>query len=196
MKGLLQKDPLPRYSKTWDLIIVLKVLKKWWPLSTLSLLQLTMRTAMLLSLCSGKKGQNLHLLDLNYMARKGNYIRFDWRVPVKNYCKARDVKLQTIEFLEYPYDQRLCPVFTLVRYLKVTKELRMAPRLFLISMKPYRRKCTCIRFDLRVPIKNYGKTADVKLQTIEFLEYPYDQRLCPVYTLVKSQSHKGSWDVS
>ncbi len=63
MKGLLQKDPpLPRYSKTWDLNIVLKFLKKWWPLSTLSLLQLIMRTGMLLSLCSGKRGQNLHLL--------------------------------------------------------------------------------------------------------------------------------------
>ncbi len=56
-QNLLQKDPpLPRYSKTWDLNIVLRFWEKWWPLSTLNLLQLTMRTAMLLSLCSGKRG--------------------------------------------------------------------------------------------------------------------------------------------
>ena len=30
-------------------------------------------------------------------------------------------------------------VYTLVRFIKVTMELRMSPRLFLISMKPYRR---------------------------------------------------------
>ena len=73
------------------------------------------------------------------MARKGTCIRFDLRVPVKNYGKAADVKLQTIEFLEYPYDLRLCTVYTLVRCIKVTRDLRMSPRFFLISMKPHRR---------------------------------------------------------
>ncbi len=94
---------------------------------------------MLLGLCPGKRGQNLHLSNFNYMVRKGTCIRFDLRFPVKNYGKAADVKLQTIEFLEYPYDQSLCPVYTLARYLKVTSNLRMSPRLFLISMKLYRR---------------------------------------------------------
>ncbi len=60
MKGFLQKDPpLPRYSKTWDLNIVLKFLKKLWPLSTLNLFQLTMRTAMLLSRMFWAKGSEL-----------------------------------------------------------------------------------------------------------------------------------------
>ncbi len=53
---------------------------------------------MLLSLCSGKRGQNLHLLDLNYMVTKSTCVRFALRVPVKNYGKAADVKVQTIDF--------------------------------------------------------------------------------------------------
>ncbi len=41
MKGLLQKDPpLPRYSKNWDLNIVLRYLQKMWPLSTLNIFEL------------------------------------------------------------------------------------------------------------------------------------------------------------
>ncbi len=163
MKGLLQKDPpLPRYSKTWDLNIVLRYLKKLWPLSSLNLFQLTMRLAMLLSLCSGKRGQNLHLLDLNFMVRQGDRVKFDLRVPVKNYGKASDVKLQTIEFMEYPHDKELCPVTTLNRYLEVTKPLRMSPKLFLISMKPYRRasRATIARW-VKTVMENAGVDTSV-----------------------------------
>ncbi len=99
-----------------------------------------MRLAMLLSLCSGKRGQNLHLLDLNYLVYRGNVRHFDIRVPVKNYGSAGDITLQSvISFYEYPYDERLCPVKTLDRYIKVTRQLRMSPRLFLISIKPHTR---------------------------------------------------------
>ncbi len=62
---------------------------------------------------------------------------FHIRVPVKDCGSAGDVNLQSVDFYEYPYDERLCPVATLDRYIKVTKQLRMIPRLFLISIKPH-----------------------------------------------------------
>ncbi len=47
------------------------------------------------------------------------------RVLVKNCGKAEDVNLQSVDFYEYDfYDEALCPVFTVERYIKVTKELR------------------------------------------------------------------------
>ncbi len=49
--------------------------------------------------------------------------------------KAEDLNLQFLDF----FDEVLCPVITLERYIKVTKELCMSSRLFLFSMKPYRR---------------------------------------------------------
>ncbi len=90
-----------------------------------------------ISLCSGKRGQNLHLLDLNYLVCRGNVTLFDIRVPVKNYGSAGDVNLQSVDLYEYPYDERLCPVVTLYRYIKVIRDLRMSPRLFLISIEPH-----------------------------------------------------------
>ncbi len=32
-------------------------------------------------------------------------------------------------------------------------------------------KGTCIHFDLRVPVKNFGKAADINLQTIIFMNF-------------------------
>ncbi len=46
---------------------------------------------MLLSLCFGKRGQNFHLLDLNFKVRKGTCVHFDMTVLFKNYGKAADV---------------------------------------------------------------------------------------------------------
>ncbi len=55
------------------------------------------------------------------------------------YGKAGDVAFQSVDFDDYPYDEALCHVVTLERYIRVTKEIRMSPRLFLVSMKSYRR---------------------------------------------------------
>ena len=56
---------------------------------------------------------------------------FDIRVPIKNYDKAGDINLQSVDSFECPYDEAFCPMVTLERYIKVTRELRMSPRLVL-----------------------------------------------------------------
>ncbi len=58
MKGIIGlKPPMPKYPQTWDLDIMLKYLKSkhMWPLSTLNLLNLGKRLAMMLSLITGKR---------------------------------------------------------------------------------------------------------------------------------------------
>ncbi len=80
-----------------------------------------------------QRGKILHFLDLNCMVRKDDCTSFDLRVPVKNYGKAAYVNFQTIEFLEYPYDQSLCPVYTLTRYIKSQRNLGCVLCCFLLA---------------------------------------------------------------
>ncbi len=120
-----------------------------------------------------QRGQNLHLLDLNYMVCRGNVRHFDIRVPVKNFANAGDISLQSVDFYEYPYDERLCPVKTLDRYIKVTKQLRMSPRLFLISIKPHTRAS-------RATISRWIKTV-MELSGIDITVYkPHSTRSASV----------------
>ena len=53
LKSFEKKRPtVPRYSVTWDVNKVLNFLKTWHPLNTLTLKQLTLKTCMLIALCS------------------------------------------------------------------------------------------------------------------------------------------------
>ncbi len=139
MRGIMNKNPpMPKLTATWDLDIVLKFFRrKWWPLSTLSLLQLTQRCAMLLSLTTGRRGQNLHLMDLQYSVQRGMVFHFDLRVPVKNYSEQQDHHLlQVMDIVDWPADRRVCPVTTLCEYIRRTKPLRRRSKftkLFLIT---------------------------------------------------------------
>ncbi len=146
MRGAMnKKPPLPRYTKTWDLNIMLDYLKskQMWdpthsnPLNHLSLLQLTRRLVILLALTSGKRGQNLHLLDIDFLVIRGNVATFDIRVPVKNYSKVGDISLQTMSIKAYPPNRALCPLFTLTTYLNRTRLLRQSQKLLVISKKPH-----------------------------------------------------------
>ncbi len=140
MKGFLnKKPPLPRYTATWDINIVLDYLKskKQFPLSQLSLKELGERLAILLAITTGKRGQNLNLLDTNFMVQRGDTYRFDIRVPVKNYRDQSDVLLQQLEIKPYPPNPKLCPVKTLEAYLARTEKIRKSSALFVISKEPY-----------------------------------------------------------
>lgn len=139
-----KKPPLPRYCQTWDLDQVLDYLKSddMWPLKKLSLIDLGRRLAMLLSLTSGKRGQNLHLMSTDFMVVKGGTVRFDIRVPVKNFAGSEDVLLQQMVVRRYPPLDKLCPLTTLVAYLKRTEIIRgNEKRLFLSSKKPHGPVC-------------------------------------------------------
>ena len=137
MKGIIGlKPPMPMYPQTWDLDVMLKYLrsKHMWPLSKLNLLMLGKRLAMMLSLITGKRGQNVHLLDTHYMVIQGDTkATFDLRVPVKNYRVSGDVTLQTVEIRRYLPNDKLCALTTLKEYLRRTEPLRSDGPLFIVS---------------------------------------------------------------
>ena len=63
MKGILHlRPPQPRYTKTWNVNKVLSYLKSLGPNDSLSLKQLTLKTAALLTILGGRRIHTLHML--------------------------------------------------------------------------------------------------------------------------------------
>ena len=58
-----ERPPKPRYFETWDVSIVLKMLKAWGQNEVLDLKQLSLKLTMLLALTSLHKGMELHILN-------------------------------------------------------------------------------------------------------------------------------------
>lgn len=61
------RPPEPRYSFTWDVTVLLRLLKSWFPLSALDLKQLTLKTAALVALVSAHRSQTLSALSIEFM---------------------------------------------------------------------------------------------------------------------------------
>lgn len=63
-KGVFRnRPPTPRYTQTWDIGQVLTYLKNLGPTDSLDLKTLTLKTVMLLALCSAQRCQTIHLLN-------------------------------------------------------------------------------------------------------------------------------------
>ena len=66
IKGIYNiKPPLPKYSSTWDVDIVLRFLSNWMPLSDSTLKELTLKAVTLVALVSGNRAQSIHQMKLN-----------------------------------------------------------------------------------------------------------------------------------
>ena len=61
LQGAFNHRPfLPRNNVTWDVSIVLHHLQQLWPISNLSLKDLTIKCVMLLALTTGQRAQSIH----------------------------------------------------------------------------------------------------------------------------------------
>lgn len=61
LQGAFNRRPfLPRNNVTWDVSIVLRYLQQLWPISNLSLKDLTIKYVMLLALTTGQRAQSIH----------------------------------------------------------------------------------------------------------------------------------------
>ncbi|XP_068742268.1 uncharacterized protein [Montipora capricornis] len=65
LKGIYNlRPPLPRYSSTWDVSVLTQYLGTLFPLNSLSLKQLTLKTVSLCALCSAGRSQTLGALSI------------------------------------------------------------------------------------------------------------------------------------
>lgn len=137
MKGIFQIKPaLPKTGCTWNTEVVLKYLSSLFPLSSLTLLQLSGKLAVLLALTTGQRCQTLFYLDVNNIEMCSEYVKF----RIGDLLKQSRPKYHLSElYIEaYPLNVNLCVVKTLQEYLLRTEKLRGdVTQLFIKAQKPY-----------------------------------------------------------
>ena len=139
-KGVFnQCPPTPRYTSVWDPYDVLSVLKSkpWTPAHKLTLLQLSMKTALLMLLSSLNRPQLLISLEINNMKETGSSITFS--IPNLKLKQGRPgYKPELVKFKAYP-DKRWCVCHYFLQYLQRTATLRgNAQQLFITAKKPHK----------------------------------------------------------
>ncbi|KAI8437235.1 hypothetical protein MSG28_010551 [Choristoneura fumiferana] len=139
-KGVYKLRPcIPRYSSTWDPATVLSYLKHWFPLETLDLRKLTLKSAMLLALTTGQRVQTLSLIKFNNIIHREEGIDIILTDIQKTSAPGRFMNKLSLPFFINNPD--ICPAKTLLQYLKVTNGLRRnsnCVRLFLTVKSPHK----------------------------------------------------------
>ena len=135
MRGVYQKRPQLQKTMTWDTVQVLEFWKNVSPAKKITMMELTIKTALLLVLAMCQRQQALHLMDVRNIDIKYDRLKVRFGDPLKMTCPNFHQKEITI--LSYPPDKRLCPVNYYKRYLKRTNKYRNHNNVFLITQRPY-----------------------------------------------------------
>ena len=140
MKGVYNlRPPVPKYIDTWDVTVLLKVLRRMSPVSKLSLRDLTLKTVTLVAILLAARAQTITLLNLNNMTRrKAKYCFAVGAAELKQSRPGYTPPL--IELKAYAVDRALCVYRALDEYLARTEGLRGSETsLFISYVKPYKK---------------------------------------------------------
>ena len=126
LKGIFQtKPPLRRYSKTWDVSVVLHYLQGLWPVGTLNIKELTLKLVTLILLVSGQRGQTIHLLNISNVRVSADSYTFLFSRLLQQTRPCFPNPTVTLTALR---DSRLCVVTTLKEYIsrnRIAKRIRI-----------------------------------------------------------------------
>lgn len=139
MRGVfLSKPTFPKTSFTWDVERLLHFLNKWSPPKTLSLSQLTCKTASLLLILSGQRGQSIHSLLVSDVECNDTHVIVRYSGLLKTSRPGSHMPETVLP--AYP-EIGLCVVRTCAEYMKRTKSLRASDckAFFLTCQRPHRR---------------------------------------------------------
>lgn len=118
LRGIrLQRPPGPRYSRLWDVALVLQFLRDWPTNTSLSLRQLSAKLTLLLCLVSFRRVSDVRAFDVDAFSVSPEGVTF--RVSRRTKSNSTSVF--------YPFfasEPQLCVVSTLTRYVEVTSALR------------------------------------------------------------------------
>ena len=116
MRGIFHLRPSqPRYTKKWDVNKVLFYLKSLGPNDSLSLKQLTFKTAALLTILAGRRIHTLHMLSVVHMDQSPDKVIFHIIGLTK--CSRPTRPIQPTVYRAYVEDELLCPVKCIYAYL-------------------------------------------------------------------------------
>ena len=138
MKGVFEsRRPKPKYTKIWDVGVVLKHLSTLYPYDKLALKDLTYKVLMLILLVSSQRGQTVHSLDLKHLCVEEDKYIFDIDEHMKT-SSPRNPNTR-IEIARYEPDVSICPFTCLKAYINSTKVLRKdETKLFVSYVRPHK----------------------------------------------------------
>ena len=138
MKGFFNTRPsLPRYAVMWDVNILLSFLRDMPPNELLSLKELNMKLASLLTVLLGQRVQTVTSLDIFYMNVSSVGLEIVFSSILKTSREGHHLP-KTV--LPRWGEQALCPVSLFDFYLKRTAKIRAEERqLFITSVEPHRK---------------------------------------------------------
>ncbi|XP_055510073.1 uncharacterized protein LOC129708389 [Leucoraja erinacea] len=142
MRGIFNANPpKTRYSKIWEVGVVLNMLRSWSPITALSLQELTTKMVMLMALVTAQRVQSLSKLSLDSLIISPEKLVFVIQDLIKQNRPGSSG--QVFEFMVYPYDERLCIARHIQLYIEYTKSIRGQRMVLLISYKkPHKRVTT------------------------------------------------------
>lgn len=135
-----RRPPTTRYHSTWDVDVVLALLRTWVPVRKLSLKTLSHKLAMLMLLTSCQRVQTLATLKLGdlFWAPDGRSATFRLTELLKH---SRRGTLGLIHFTEFCASRDLCVITVLKEYLARTRDIRKGNKdaLFISHRRPFDR---------------------------------------------------------
>ena len=137
MTGIFNSRPtLPRYNFTWDTSIVINFLKRL-DYDNLSHKLLSYKVAALLTILSGQRVSTVHKFRLSQLHITKDIAIFTIPSLLKHIKPGR-VNLP-VTFHKYPYDDLLCPVMLLNKYISYRESLSLGDtdELIITFGKPY-----------------------------------------------------------
>lgn len=129
------KPPRPKYTLTWDVDVVLDYLERLG--AALSLKDLTLKTIMLLALCTAQRAQSMSLIDLGNIFDYENKLVITISELTKN--SRPGFNHPTLEIIKFNERPNLCLYRCMKDYIQKTGPLRGAESLLFITLrKPYK----------------------------------------------------------
>ena len=138
IKGIFNvRPPIPRYSNTWDVQLVLNFLQTQGKSETLPLKMLTLKNVFLLAITRPSRSADLSQLDTSRMRSGVNGVSFIPSTLAKQ--SRQDKPIESFFFPSFPQNPTLCPVRTLSVYLDKTNQVQGSEtKLFLSFIKPHK----------------------------------------------------------
>ena len=132
MKGVFEsRKPKPKYTKIWDVTVVLTHLSTQNPNDTFSFKKdLTYKVLMLILLVSSQRRQSIHYLDLKHITIGKNKYSFDIMEHIKTSSPRNPYA--RIGIARYEPGITICPLACLQAYINKTKVLRNDETKFII----------------------------------------------------------------
>ena len=137
MKGIYNlKPPVPRYSCTWDVNILLRYISTLEPVTSIPFKSLTYKLVCLCAITTGQRAQTLALFSTDNMSIGENSVHV--RITETTKTTKTGQKHPLVVLSAYPTDGTLCVIRTLAAYINRTKKWRQnKTKLFLGYVSPH-----------------------------------------------------------